>query len=53
MAIEYANIFHSKALPRYSQIGILGMHLYHLATLVYSVGAKGFFPSAVFPLLLL
>jgi hypothetical protein len=39
IAIKYTNIFHSKALPKFNQIGILGMKKYHLATLL----------SALFP----
>jgi hypothetical protein len=34
MAITYINIFHSKALQKYTQIGIFEMKIYHLANLV-------------------
>jgi hypothetical protein len=31
---KYTMIFHSKALQKYTQIGIFGMKIYHLATLM-------------------
>jgi hypothetical protein len=33
MAIKYANIFHSKTLPKLTQVGIFCLKIYHLATL--------------------
>jgi hypothetical protein len=34
MIIKFTNIFHSKAIQKYTHIGILGMKIYHLATLM-------------------
>jgi hypothetical protein len=34
MTIEYASIFYSKALQKFTQIGIFGLKTNHLATLV-------------------
>jgi hypothetical protein len=33
MANEFANLFHSKAVLKFTQFGIFGMKIYHLATL--------------------
>jgi hypothetical protein len=37
MTIEYINLFHSKAHPKFTQIGIFGMKIYHLATLYLTI----------------
>jgi hypothetical protein len=34
MAIKYVNVFQSKALQKFTQIGIFGMKTNHLATLI-------------------
>jgi hypothetical protein len=36
MATKYANIFHCETLKKFTQIGIFGFKIYHLATLVGS-----------------
>jgi hypothetical protein len=41
MAKKYINIFQSKGPPKLTQIGIFGLNLNHLATLV---GPQGFVP---------
>jgi hypothetical protein len=33
MAVKYINIFQSKALQKFTQIGIFGLKINHLATL--------------------
>jgi hypothetical protein len=37
IAIKCSNIFHCKTLPKFTQIGIFGLKICHLATLVGSV----------------
>jgi hypothetical protein len=39
-AIEYTNIFHSKALQKLIHIGIFGLKIYHLATLMHTLQRK-------------
>jgi hypothetical protein len=34
MIIKYANIFHSKALQNLPNVGIFGLKIFHLATLI-------------------
>jgi hypothetical protein len=34
MAIKYTNIFNCKTLPKFTQIKIFGLKIYHLATLI-------------------
>jgi hypothetical protein len=40
MIIKYSNIFHSKALQKFTQIWIFGLKKYHLATLVPTVRSQ-------------
>jgi hypothetical protein len=35
MAVKYANIFSLKGPPKYIQMGIFGMQMYHVAILVW------------------
>jgi hypothetical protein len=46
MAITYTNIFHLQDPTKFSQIGIFGLKIYHLATLGHrcSNGKPNFFP---------
>jgi hypothetical protein len=37
MATEYTNFFHTKAIQKITQTGILGLKIYHLATLLGSM----------------
>jgi hypothetical protein len=49
MAAKFTNIFHCKTLQNFTQIGILGLKMYHLATLFQS----SFFESRYFCSLML
>jgi hypothetical protein len=39
MVIKFTNIFHCKALQKFTQIGIFGLEIYHLATLIQLVSS--------------
>jgi hypothetical protein len=41
MAIKYSNIFYFKALQNLTQIGIFGLKIYHLATLLSTYYVPG------------
>jgi hypothetical protein len=41
MGTKSTNIFHSKALPKFTQIGNFGLKKYHLATLRQTDGSEG------------
>jgi hypothetical protein len=49
MAVIYINLFQSKALPEFTQIGIFGYKINHLATLVGLARSEPFFPRKKFP----
>jgi hypothetical protein len=42
-AIKHINSFQPKATPKFSQIGILGLKINHLATLMYMLPTVSFF----------